>query len=306
MKIYTSRLFLCLILIFVMSPFSSAIAAQTDVYGSVVLNGLTMDLKEKPLVVNGNTMIPFRTIFEALGLSVSWDNKTKKVTGRKQNLDIQLELESKYGIINDNQYLLTQSPFLSSSGTVYVNLRFISEATGANVVWDNKKKLASINTNPRLNALSLQEILDFDLLRDDWSQKQMEELGLKKELYDGGTIYSNEIVTYKFYNDALTPSSIDIHGSYPGPRGIHVGETFDHVMSLFPQHSDWHKNGEGVFYGPTNYPDKPYNVGPRGSVAAYGNGITAITLSTGHEPFLRIFVKDGIVTNFTFYLIVST
>ncbi|SDW06149.1 Copper amine oxidase N-terminal domain-containing protein [Paenibacillus sp. CF384] len=306
MILTASRLILSLIMIFIISPNSSGVSAQAVVNGSVVLNGSTMELKEKPIVINGSVMIPFRTIFEALGMTVSWDNKAKIVVGKRHGLVIQLG-NNRFGFINGHKYELTQSPFLSSAGTFYVNLRFISEASGANVSWDNKNKTAFIQTDPRLNALTLQEFVDFDLLRADWTKKQMEELGLTKEEYGGGATYSNEIVSYAYNDNLMTsaPFSVDIYGSHSGPRGIHVGETFDEVISLFPQHSDWRKNEEGVFYGPTNAPAKHYDIGTRGSVFVYENGNREITLSINQGPFLRIFFEHDVVTHFTFFLVTA-
>ncbi len=308
-KSYTSRLLLSLILILVMSPFSSASAAQKAVYGSVVIDGIEMEFEEKPIVINGNTMVPFRAIFEALGMEVSWDNKSKIVTGKKQGLVIELGTKM-YGTINGKQYPLTQSPFLSATGTFYVNLRFISEASDASVSWNNNNKVATINSASLLKGLTKQEILDFDLLRMDWSKKQMEELGLEKKVNDlgGETKYSDDIITYTFFdfNNDTTPGVIDVHGEHPGPRGISVGETFEDVISLFPQHKDWRNNNEGIFYGKFDK-YKGYPIGLTGYVHTYDNGAKELTLTTENSyPFMRIFFNNDVVTHYTFFVINAT
>lgn len=48
--------------------------------------------------------------------------------------------------VNDKEFTLTQTPFNTPEGTVYVNLRFISQAIGATISWDNVRKIATINT----------------------------------------------------------------------------------------------------------------------------------------------------------------
>lgn len=130
----------------VFSSLPNANAAQTVVNGSVVLNGQLLSFNAKPVIVNGNTMVPFRQIFESLEMKVDWNAKTKNITATKDDLTIRMTLDSFKASVNDKEYTLTQTPFDSPEGTVYVNVRFISEAVGATVSWDNVKKVVTINT----------------------------------------------------------------------------------------------------------------------------------------------------------------
>ena len=125
---------------------SSISAATPPVYGSVILNGEPLGFNAKPIIINGNTMVPFRQIFESLNMNVNWNSKTKNITAQTTGLTIKMTLNSLKATVNDKNFTLTQSPFDSPEGTVYVNLRFISEAVGATVSWDNVQKIASINT----------------------------------------------------------------------------------------------------------------------------------------------------------------
>jgi hypothetical protein len=130
----------------VFSSLPNANAAQSVVNGSVVLNGQSLSFDTKPIVANGNTMVPFRQIFESLEMKVDWNAKTKNITASKDNLTIRMTLESFKASVNEKEYTLTQTPFDSPEGMVYVNVRFISEAVGATVSWDNVKKIVTINT----------------------------------------------------------------------------------------------------------------------------------------------------------------
>lgn len=132
----------------------------------------------------------------------------------------------------------------------------------------------------------------------------MEESGLEKRVNEAGgeTYYSNDIVTYSYFdfNEDTTPGVIDVHGEYPGPRGIRVGDSFKDVMSLFPQDKDWQVNNEGIFYEDKNSEAKGY-------VQTYEDGAKEITIN-GEEryPFLRIFFKEDLVTHYTFFVIDAT
>nr|WP_308634089.1 copper amine oxidase N-terminal domain-containing protein [Paenibacillus silvisoli] len=240
-------------------------------------------MQEKPIVVKGTTMIPFRAIFEALGMSVSWDNKTKQVTGSKQKLVLELGVNNKIGKVNGKLYPLAQAPFLSGTGTLYINLRFISEAAGATVSWDHAHKIAQITSDSLPSGFTSREIVQFDLLRPDWTKEQMEEIGLRKEVNElgGETRYANDIVTYTYFdfNHDATPGVVDIHGDYAGPRGIRVGDTFEQVMSLFPQLQDWRSSKEGLFYGQVD-PYKGFPIGLTGSVYTYEDGAKDVSLAT--------------------------
>ncbi|MCJ8014906.1 copper amine oxidase N-terminal domain-containing protein [Paenibacillus sp. KQZ6P-2] len=126
-------------------PLSLAHAEQKRVTGTVVLDGKALD--DKATIINGNTMIPFRSFFEALGMSVNWDQKTKTVTASKNDLEIKMTNGILKAIINNKDIPLTQAPFLDETeNKFYVNTRVVAESTGATVEWDNVKKIASITT----------------------------------------------------------------------------------------------------------------------------------------------------------------
>lgn len=155
-------------------------------------------------------------------------------------------------------------------------------------------------------VLTEQDIYDFDLLRADWSKDKMEEIGLKKEVNDGAgeTNYSNEIVKYTYFDyfEEATPAVVHVFGDHPGPRGISVGDTFDEVMSLFPQNEDWKTNSYGVFYGQFDK-YKEYPIGLTGYVRTDDNGDKAITFTTENSPWMRIFFQGDEVKNYTIYLL---
>ncbi|MDT3425434.1 hypothetical protein J2Z22_000950 [Paenibacillus forsythiae] len=47
--------------------------AAVPAYGSVILNGESLSFEAKPILLNGNIMVTFRQIFEALDMNVEWD-----------------------------------------------------------------------------------------------------------------------------------------------------------------------------------------------------------------------------------------
>lgn len=105
----------------------------------VVLNGKEMDFSPPATAVNNNTMVPFRQLFEAYGAEVNWQPGTKTITAIKDDITLKITIESLIAYVNDKEVQLTQAPFTAeySDGNMYtfVNLRFISEALGAVVMF---------------------------------------------------------------------------------------------------------------------------------------------------------------------------
>ncbi|WP_433944051.1 stalk domain-containing protein [Paenibacillus sp. SN-8-1] len=98
-----------------------------------------------PFTQQGTTLVPFRTLFEKLGLKVDWDAKTQTVTGKKNGLVIRLTIGSNRATVNGVVKKLSISP-VTVKGTTFIPLRFIGEASGADVEWDSDSNSIYIHT----------------------------------------------------------------------------------------------------------------------------------------------------------------
>ena len=98
-----------------------------------------------PYLQNNSVLVPFRVVFEKLGLQVLWDAKTQSVTGTSSNLAITLKIGSNRATVNGTVKKLTVAP-VSSAGTTYIPLRFIAEATGGTAVWNSTNRSVQITT----------------------------------------------------------------------------------------------------------------------------------------------------------------
>jgi hypothetical protein len=125
-------------------------AAQPTVYSSsnssisVILNGKKITFSNaQPEIMNGSVFVPFRAIFEAMRLTVSLNTQDKSVTGKNDTVEIRLYIGSKVAYVNQKKYELP-SPVFVKGGATYIPMRFVGEATGANVSWNNSARVASI------------------------------------------------------------------------------------------------------------------------------------------------------------------
>ncbi|TMV51647.1 copper amine oxidase N-terminal domain-containing protein [Paenibacillus mesophilus] len=91
---------------------------------------------QSPVNVDGRTMVPLRAIFEALGAKVEWDGATQTVTATKDDINISLTINSNEALVNGKKVTLDVPAQLINEKTM-VPVRFVSEALGADVQWDN-------------------------------------------------------------------------------------------------------------------------------------------------------------------------
>lgn len=113
-------------------PFSVNAAAERPI--RVYLDNKLIKFEVQPILDNGTTLVPFRAIFEKLGLDVSWNANTETVSGTKDGLTIELVIDDTDAYVNDQLNELELAPRLVEGNTL-VPLRFVSEASGKEVKW---------------------------------------------------------------------------------------------------------------------------------------------------------------------------
>lgn len=78
---------------------------------------------------------PFRFLFEKQGGKLKWDSKTRKVTAKGPQGNIELTIGSRTAVVNEKESLMDLAAFLMSGRTM-VPLRFFEQALHAQVEWD--------------------------------------------------------------------------------------------------------------------------------------------------------------------------
>jgi hypothetical protein len=111
----------------------------------VHLDGKTLEFDQPPLIVDGRTLVPFRSIFEALGASVKYIADTKTVIANKTVTTITLKIGSTKTQVDDRTVELDVTARVVNGRTM-VPLRFVGEAMGSEVTWNGATRTISINT----------------------------------------------------------------------------------------------------------------------------------------------------------------
>lgn len=121
---------------------ATEVGAQTAI--RVLVNGDELPMDTSAILVNDRVMVPFRALFEALGATVSYDADTGTATGEKDSTSVTLTVGSDTATIDGRPYTL-DAPALERDGRILVPLRFIGEALGAQVEWDEGTRTASVS-----------------------------------------------------------------------------------------------------------------------------------------------------------------
>lgn len=135
----------------IMLPFTLAILLLFTTGASaepplVILDGQTLIFEDvQPIIQDGRTLVPLRTIFESLGAEVSWDEESRTVRAKKGQNIISLQIAKQFAVKNDEKISLDIAPQIIDSRTM-VPLRFVSESLGAKVEWYENARLISISS----------------------------------------------------------------------------------------------------------------------------------------------------------------
>ena len=129
-------------------------------------NGVYIDFRDNegnivnPQIVNSRTMVPFRKIFNSLGVTdenILWDGETKTVVAKQNNIEIELQIDNtvaKKVISGDVSEIKLDSAPIIVEGRTLVPVRFIAESMNKKVGWDAQNRtVIIIDTEKLVNDL---------------------------------------------------------------------------------------------------------------------------------------------------------
>lgn len=146
-KLISATLFASLIVI------SSAICAfaannEIDVYLEEYsgIDGQRINFDTPPQSINNRTMVPIRAIFEAMGATVVWDDVNQTAISTKKNTVVKMKLNSTTEYINGSPVEMDVTPVMIN-GRILAPARYVAEAFGYNVKWDEMTESVLISKN---------------------------------------------------------------------------------------------------------------------------------------------------------------
>ncbi|HEV2439370.1 MAG TPA: copper amine oxidase N-terminal domain-containing protein [bacterium] len=110
--------------------------AQTPApYVHVYVDGQLVAFDVPPQIQNSRVLVPLRGVFERLGASVGWDDRTQTVLAERGATSVALVIGQTQATVN-GQPAAMDVPAMLVGGRTMVPLRFVSQALGASVNWD--------------------------------------------------------------------------------------------------------------------------------------------------------------------------
>lgn len=116
-------------------------AAEAQEAVQIQINGSPVNVSPAPTIQDGRVFVPLRGVFESLGASVVYSNGQINATGNGR--EISLHIGSTQATVDGNPQTIDVAPFIIGAST-YVPLRFVSQALGASVDWDNTNRIVAI------------------------------------------------------------------------------------------------------------------------------------------------------------------
>ncbi|MGM9551188.1 MAG: copper amine oxidase N-terminal domain-containing protein [Clostridia bacterium] len=125
----------------ILACIAAAKAELKDYSIGTFVKGIAVDFDKydgvEPVIQNNRTLVPLRAISEAYGAEVEWDGETQTIIITKDETVIVMQIGSEKAYVNDEEVTLDVAPKMVKYRTL-VPLRFISEAFGFKVEWDQE------------------------------------------------------------------------------------------------------------------------------------------------------------------------
>lgn len=100
----------------------------------------------KPIIADGRTLVPVRSVIEAMGGDVFWEESTQSVLLTMEDDTIKLVIDSNIAYFNNSEEILDTAPAVINDRTM-LPIRFIAECFNLGVAWDEDSQTVSIVRN---------------------------------------------------------------------------------------------------------------------------------------------------------------
>jgi len=124
---------------------ASVTHAEADSPPAVYLDGRALSFETPPMIENGFSLVPLRTIFEAEGAKVSWDETTRTVKAVKGDIVFTYQIGQMTATKNKETLDIPISGKIIAGNTM-IPLRLISETLGNLVQWHNYDRSITISS----------------------------------------------------------------------------------------------------------------------------------------------------------------
>lgn len=98
---------------------------------------------QNPEILEGRTLVPLRSIFEAMGADVEWDGSTSTAIAKRGNVEVKITIGASE-IYKNGKAIPVDVPAMLLNSRTMVPARVIAEAFGADVQWNGNGRIVLI------------------------------------------------------------------------------------------------------------------------------------------------------------------
>lgn len=132
----------------------------------VQIDGKSISLDVEPFIENGRTLLPLRGVMEQLGADVKWHPEEETVEITTEDITIKLVIGEGIAKITRNrdgelreETIILEVPAKIVENHTFIPGRFVTEALGATVNWDNSLRAMIIETDHVSNATTVENLV---------------------------------------------------------------------------------------------------------------------------------------------------
>lgn len=142
------------------------------------IDGKKIDLKDPVRGREGTTYYPLRELIETIDGKVSWDQKTRTASGVLGEDKVDFTIGKNSYIVNGVSKSLPkgEKAFISKDGKTYIPIRYVMEAFGYEVDWDQARMTVIVTSKvkePEIEEPEIEEPLEDDFL-EGWELEDLE------------------------------------------------------------------------------------------------------------------------------------
>ncbi|SHE96450.1 Metallo-beta-lactamase superfamily protein [Desulforamulus putei DSM 12395] len=163
----------------------------------IIVDNKVLSQNQSTVMLYNRILVPLRSISTALGAEVRFTVSNQTIDILKEDKHITLCLGSAKAFVNENPYILELEPQFIK-GSTYVPLRFVSEALGAQVFFDQTSGSVIINSKKQENILVKADLAKIHYLDVGYGDCTYIDLpGDADILIDGGSAEkSSDVINY--------------------------------------------------------------------------------------------------------------
>ncbi|MFZ5989803.1 MAG: copper amine oxidase N-terminal domain-containing protein [Bacillota bacterium] len=172
------KIFIVFTLILALTITMSTIPIEASKEIKVSVNGQNISFPDaKPFIdKNNRTLIPVRFVSQALGAEVKWDGDKREVLITLRETNVKLRIDDSNMLINNRIKTMDTKAVIAQNRT-FVPVRFVSEALGAEVLWNASTYTVIITTKDqssleqkvyKVNPNIPKELYEYEYRKREW------------------------------------------------------------------------------------------------------------------------------------------